>query len=227
MRYTLCIIWQRIIIVPLSFIGLLSPVSTEAQQFRIGFLAGLATSQVDGDTYAGYDKAGLMAGGFVTRRLSATGKWSASFEIMYIQKGSRKIPHPDKGDFTSYSLRLDYAEVPLLLKYRIAVPDSASGTKTRLEIEGGIAVGALVRSEEYDSFGAVAGGTPFQKTDYSTVLGVNYPFSEHFSASVRTEYSIVPVRKGGTSSYYQNWTQRFLRPGYYNNLILLSLRYQF
>ena len=88
-----------------------------SQQFKAGALAGIATTQVDGDTYAGYNKAGLLAGGFVTHKFSPESKWSASFEIRYIQKGSRKVPHPDKGDFADYKLKLNYAEVPLLLKY--------------------------------------------------------------------------------------------------------------
>ena len=181
---------------------------------------------MDGDTYAGYDKAGILAGGFVTKNFSAESKWSAAFEITYIQKGSRKIPHPDKGDNVSYTLRLNYAEVPLLVKYAFAVPDSSGGKRTKFQLEGGIAVGALVRSEEYDAYGLTPSGTPFQKADYSAILGLSYFLSEHVGFDVRTEYSIVPVRKGGTSAYYQNWTNKFLKAGYYNNAILFSLRYQ-
>ena len=197
-----------------------------AQQFKVGLLAGISTSQVDGDTYAGYDKAGVLAGGFVTKKFSPESKWSAALEITYVQKGSRKIPHPDKGDNTSYLLKLNYAEVPVLVKYSFTIPDSSGSQRTKFQLEGGIAVGVLVRSEEYDSFGALVSGTPFEKSDYSTVLGLSYFFTEHLGADVRTEYSIVPVRKGATGSYQQNWTYKFLKAGYYNNLILLSLKYQ-
>jgi len=198
-----------------------------AQQFKVGFIGGISTSQVDGDTYSGYNKAGFQAGGFVIKNISSNNKWSAAFEITYIQKGSRKIPHPDKGDNTSYLLKLNYAEVPLLVKYSFVIPDSAGEQKIRFSFEGGLAIGSLVYSREYDSFGAVSGGTPFQKADYSYILGLNYPLSQHFAFDVRTEYSIIPVRKGGTSSYYQNWAYKFLKPGYYNNLLLFSFRYQF
>ena len=198
-----------------------------AQQFKVGLLAGLATSQVDGDGYAGYNKAGLFAGGFVSKRFSAQSKWSASFEITYIRKGSRKISHPERGDFTDYKLRLDYAEVPLLLNYDFSISDSTGEKKTSLVLFGGIAVGALVHSEEWDAFGQLLGGTPFQRTDFSTVLGFSYSLSEHVGFDVRTEYSIEPVRKGGASAYYQNWTYRFFKPGYYNNLIVLSAHYRF
>ncbi|MEK6616790.1 MAG: porin family protein [Bacteroidota bacterium] len=198
----------------------LTPVA-HSQQFKVGLLGGISTSQVDGDTYAGYDKAGFFAGGFVTKKFFSESKWSASFEITYIQKGSRKIPHPDKGDYSEYKLNLNYAEVPILIKYAFSVPDSASKQKIKFQLEGGVAVGALVQSKE----GPVLGGVPFQKFDYSTILGLNYFLSEHTGFNVRYEYSIFPVRKGSIAQYYQNWTYKFLKPGYYNNLLIFSLHY--
>lgn len=206
---------------------LLFVTSLFSQQFKVGMLGGISTSQVDGDTYAGYDKAGFLAGGFVTKKFSPESKWSASFEITYIQKGSRKISHPEKGDYTSYSLKMNYAEVPILLKYAFAVSDSSGGQKIKFQLEGGVAVGALVHSEEYDSNGLTPAGTPFQKSDYSTLLGLSYFLSEHIGFNVRYEYSMLPVRKGAIAQYYQNWTYKFLKPGYYNNLILFSFRYRF
>ena len=198
-----------------------------AQQFKVGLLGGIATSQVDGDTYAGYDKLGFLAGGFVEKRFSMESKWSASFEITYVQKGSRKIPHPDKGDNSSYKLNLNYAEVPLLLKYNFGFADSSGQQKTKFTLEGGASVGSLVSSKEEDLFGPVSGGTPFQKTDISILFGLRYFLTKHLGFNIRSEYSLAPVRKGGTSSYYQNWTYRFFKPGYYNNLLLFSLHYHF
>ncbi|MBI3501065.1 MAG: PorT family protein [Bacteroidetes bacterium] len=205
----------------------LFPVLIFAQQFKVGLLGGISTSQVDGDTYAGYNKAGIYAGGFVSKNISSESKWSAVFEITYIQKGSRKLPHPDKGDFTLYKLNLNYAEVPVLLKYSFTTHDSLGEEKIKFQFEGGIAVATLVQSREEDNVGLVIGGIPFEKKDISYLLGLNYPLGENFSADVRFEYSMLPVRKSATGQYYQNWTYRFLKPGYYNNLILFSLRYQF
>jgi hypothetical protein len=198
-----------------------------SQQFSVGLTGGIVTSQVDGDTWAGYNKAGFLAGGFVNKRFGEESKWSASFEIMYIMKGSRKVPHPDKGDFASYKLNLNYAEVPILLRYDFGIPDSSVSGRMKFSLEGGVAVGALVHSYEEDSFGQLTGGTPFQKSDYSAILGLSYHLSKHIGFNARTEYSIIPVRKGGLSTYYQNWTYRFLNPGYYNNLLTFSFRYQF
>ena len=210
----------------LAFALLLFCSFVPAQQFNAGLLAGISTSQVDGDTYAGYHKLGLYAGGFVTKKISASGKWSASFEITYIQKGSRKTPNPDKGDPTLYILDLNYAEVPLLLKYAFTVPDSLGDNKMKFQIESGAAIGALVKSKEENAFGPVVGVVPFEKASYSYILGLNYFASGKAAFNIRYEYSIVPVRKGATGQYYQNWTYKILRPGYYNNQVLLSFRYQ-
>ena len=188
------------------------------QSFKAGLLAGLATTQVDGDGFAGYSKAGIFAGGFASKRLSPASKWTAMFEITYIQKGSKRNP--------IYKVKLDYAEVPILLKYDFAVSDSASGSRTNFGVLGGIAIGALVKSEESDAYGVLTGGTPFQKIDICYVLGLSYALSEHVGFEARTEYSIIPVRKGGSSTYYPNWTSNIFKPGYYNNLLVFAFRYR-
>ncbi len=198
-----------------------------AQQFKAGFLGGIVTSQVDGDTYAGYDKAGFFAGGFVTKKFSPESKWNISFEITYIQKGSRKIPHPDKGDYSEYKLNLNYAEVPLLLKYNFSAADSSNQHRMKFALEGGFAIAALVYAKEEIAGGQLPGGTPFQKSDYSIVFGLSYFLTKHIGFNARTEYSMVPVRKGSTGQYYQNWTYKIFKPGYYNNLLVFSFRYQF
>lgn len=200
-----------------------------AQQFQAGILAGVSTSQVDGDTYAGYNKLGFVAGGFVSTKISSGSKWRASFELSYIQKGSRKIPHPDKGDYTFYKLKFNYVEIPILLKYSFTTIDSMSGWRQErnFSLEGGLAFAVLVDSEEEDIGGPVFNASPFQKYDYSAILGLNYFITKHVGFNIRTEYSIFPVRKGGTSSYYYNWTHNFLKPGFYNNLIAFSVRYRF
>ena len=202
-------------------------VSLSAQRFKAGILVGVVTSQVDGDTYAGYSKAGVVAGAFVSKKLSPESKWSALFEITYIQKGSRKIPHPDKGDYADYKLKLNYAEVPILLKYDFAFSDSLGERTRNFAVLGGVAIGALVKSAEFDAFGQLPAGTPFQKSDISYVLGLSYSLSEHIDFEARTMYSLVPVRKGGASVYYPNWTSNIFKPGYYNNVLVFAFKYKF
>jgi hypothetical protein len=198
-----------------------------AQQFKAGLLAGIVTSQVDGDGFSGYNKAGLLSGAFVSSKLHHESKWSASFEITFIEKGSRKTPHPDKGDYADYRVRLNYVEVPLLMQYDFAVSDSTESQRSKFAVFGGIAIGKLIHSAEWDAFGQVRGGTPFQFEEISYILGLSHSITKHIDFDVHTQYSIIPVRKGNTFTYYQNWTYKFLKPGYYNNLIVFSAHYRF
>ena len=59
-----------------------------AQPFFGGVSAGLNVSQVDGDGFSGYNKAGLYAGFFVNTMIRE--KMGAQFEIRYSEKGSSK-----------------------------------------------------------------------------------------------------------------------------------------
>jgi hypothetical protein len=82
------------------------------QRFNAGIKAGVSTTQVSGDTYSGYNKAGLVGGAFVRGIMNE--KWTGQFEIMYIQKGSRHNGNPDKGDYiikVNLRMNLDQALV--------------------------------------------------------------------------------------------------------------------
>lgn len=208
-------------------IGLVLSSDAWSQKFRAGLIGGLVTSQVDGDSYGGYNKAGFMGGFFVGHTLSASGKLSGSFELLYIQKGSRKAPRPDKGDYSSFSLKLNYAEVPLLLRYAFTSKDSAGNSNSKFDLEGGLSAGFLVDHEEEDTFGPVINGSPFEKIDLMALVGLHYKITTHLSFQIRTGYSLLPVRKGSQSSYYYNWTHNILKPGYYNNLVMFAGRYTF
>ena len=85
------------------------------QRFKAGIKLGLSSSQVDGDTYAGYNKAGIDGGIFVNGKLSE--KWTGQLEMMYIQKGSKHTGNQDKGDYSYYLLQFNYLEVPVLFQF--------------------------------------------------------------------------------------------------------------
>ncbi len=84
------------------------------QQFHGGVITGLAGSQVAGDTYSGYKKAGIFVGGYVS--LNVAEKSAIHMELTYFQKGSRENP-TEKNGYQSYLLRLNYIEMPVLYQY--------------------------------------------------------------------------------------------------------------
>src|SRR5512145_2210779 len=87
-----------------------------SQPFHGGLIAGFTASQVDGDSYSGYNKPGIQAGVFVTAELLP---WlDARMEIKYTSRGTRE---PAADDNTgSYMLGLHYIDIPVMasVKYR-------------------------------------------------------------------------------------------------------------
>ena len=86
------------------------------QEFEGGVILGLSTSQVSGDDLAGFNKAGLVFGGFTNRILS--NRNSLQLEIVYIQKGSRNpdMINEESENYNKPYINLSYIEVPMLLK---------------------------------------------------------------------------------------------------------------
>ncbi|MDZ7742314.1 MAG: outer membrane beta-barrel protein [Bacteroidota bacterium] len=101
-----------------------------AQEFEGGVHLGLVASQVQGDNYGGYNKAGLYLGGYVSYQFSKHG--IVQMELDYIQKGSRKIPGENEID--TYKLNIHYVELPVLYQYII---------NEKFSVEAGLALGVL------------------------------------------------------------------------------------
>jgi len=182
----------------------------DAQNFHAGITGGLSATQVAGDGLSGFNKAGVIIGGFVNRKLSES--TALQMEIIFIQKGSRMPVQPDN-DNIFYVMRLSYFEVPLLFKWQ-ATP--------KFNFEAGPSFGALVFSEEENELGVINGLPPFKKTEISGNIGLSYPLGEHLNVNSRFSTSILPIRPfpGGFSFAY------FDR-GQYNTVLMFTLQYQF
>lgn len=181
-----------------------------AQNFHAGVIAGISATQVAGDALSGFNKAGVIAGGFVNRSLSEG--TSLQMEIFFIQKGSRMPVQPDN-DNKFYVMRLSYFDVPLLFQWQ-AIP--------KFNIEFGPSIGALVFSEEENERGVFTADPPFKKIDLSGNIGFSYPLTEKLFFNSRFSNSIIPIR-------YVAFGYQFLGfdPGQYNTVLAFTLHYQF
>ena len=177
------------------------------QNFHGGPIIGFTATQVDGDTYSGYNKAGVIVGGFVNKKLSDV--WSAQLEIKYIQKGSKK--EPNNSDPTYYKLKLDYFEVPFIVQYLY---------KKKLTFETGLAAAYLANAkEDNDGYGLIEANPPFNKVEISALAGANYNITKRLIFNIRASYSMHQIR---------NHTMRnnlWLRYGQFNNVISFSVYY--
>lgn len=203
----------------LLFLLLIPLLNIKAQDFKAGPLGGLSVSQVDGDSFAGYQKLGVNVGAFVSRPLSKS--WDIQLNIEYMQKGSRKTPNVEKNEFDDYKIDLGYIQFPLVARYRYK----------DFSFEGGLSIGALLHSDEYkdgQDLSELEGVPPFQTMEYATVLGFNYHFNDRIWINTRLLYSINRIRipYDGQIPIYDprpHWLSR--KPGQYNNNLVFSLYY--
>lgn len=181
--------------------------------FKSGVNLGLATSQIHGDTYSGFDKAGLTGGATLSAILD--NRSQLRFEINYIQKGARRNPDAEKGDYRYYLARLNYIEIPLLYRFKY---------KT-FYLEAGLQYGYLFSSFEENEVQTITKG--FRKSDFNLAAGLGFIFGKNWELICRSTNTVVPIRKFDTPLYYRNWFLNQFNSGYYNNVITFSLHYYF
>jgi hypothetical protein len=184
------------------------PLFSFSQQFEGGAVAGLSASQVDGDTYWGFNKLGLLGGGWVRRMFTYT--VGGQLEVRYIMKGAYESENVK--DAIYYKLVLHYADVPVLVNYHY---------RERVLFELGLSPEFLVYNREEDQYGQTPeDAPPFHLFNLSAIGGIGYVFLERFTANIRYNYSVIPIREHASGQTY------LLNRGQYNNVLTFSIYYQ-
>jgi hypothetical protein len=181
-----------------------------SQRFKAGILAGFTTSQVSGDQLSGFNKSGFEFGGLVSTSLSE--KFDLSFQIVFIQKGSKKPIHPDIGDYEYYRMSLNYIEVPVLFHYNFS---------KKIQFEFGPAFGALISSKEEDEFGEIPAPKEFKSYDFSLMIGMSYRLFNNFYLNLEGSNSVLPIREAGVEGGQKVNIDQF------NSVLMFSFKYIF
>lgn len=185
----------------------------DPRTFYGGVLAGTNLAQVDGDSYAGYHKAGLNIGGIVYTHLAD--KLAASLEILFSQKGSRghKLQESGAGNLlTKYRIDLNYAEIPIQINYF---------DRRKSHFGGGFSYSHLINSKETIETNPpdpnlVDKNYPFRKSDLNLILGGNLHLVKGLFLNLRFQYSLISIRKdippgyGRAEQYNNMWTIRLM-----------------
>lgn len=148
---------------------------------------GVSTSQIFGDGYGGYNKAGLFLGTGVQTKLNTNLK--LQLEIDYCNRGSRDPAKPDKGKYTSYKFSTHYIDVPVILKFWI----------WKFEFETGLNNGFFIFHREADQNGLIDPTTykvQFTKYELALNAGVNVPINDKWYFNTRFQNSILPITTG-------------------------------
>ena len=195
---------------------ILSSLTSSAQVFKSGLIAGISGAQIEGDGYGGYNKLGFIAGGFVNTDLSE--RVSIQFEIYFINKGAFKGARPDKGDVDKFSLNLNYIEIPIALKYK----------HNKFMFEGGLYISKFLNYQLQDEFGArTINEYPIRSIDFGGLFGVNYYLNDHFSLNLRSKNSIIPIRDFQNLDQNVGILNQLFNRGWYNVDLNFTVRYQF
>lgn len=195
---------------------LLFSLSFYGQVFKVGLLAGLSGSQVEGDGYGGYNKLGFIVGGFTN--IEHSEKFSTQLDMYIINKGSQKNPNTSQGDVDAFKLNINYVEMPFALRYHYK----------KFIVEAGLYYSVFLNYSMSDEFGEVTDEPfPFKKYDFGGFLGLNYKINEHIIFNLRSKNSFVPVRDFQNLDQQIGILNKLLNRGWYNLDLNFTLRYQF
>ncbi|KAA5532430.1 PorT family protein [Taibaiella lutea] len=170
-----------------------NPVFNGEKKFTAGIAVGANLSQVDGDGLSGFSKIGFNAGPVVNVRFNE--KVALGFELLYSQKGSKSIGagySPSSGSyFGRYSIKVNYAEVPLILYYYL---------QPKYQFGIGASYNVLINSkEQYDD--GLNPVVPFDETLYSfnksnidALISGSMVLWQGLVLQARYQYSLTPIR---------------------------------
>jgi len=199
------------------FLSFLLTPGMKGQEFNGGVMAGVVGSQVAGDTYSGFHKPGVFAGGFVNYQFNRHS--ILQMELEFFQKGSRKNPNYDKNDFDQYLFRVNYVELPVLYQWKL---------NDRLKFEAGPSLGFFINYYE-EKYEEEISDDPGNNKPAAVTLQINAGFyvflTQNLVFNFRTNNSLLNIRS-------DNATGDVLRifPGNYgqfHDCLVMSLYYQF
>jgi len=178
------------------------------QQLKYGLFGGITASQVQGDSYSGFNKLGMTTGLFVNNHIDRNIYWQA--EIKYVSRGVYK--GPTDTDPTIYKSAYHYVEIPLSVHYL---------ADERFLVELGTSPEVLVGVVYWDENGKLNpdGYPENRRFGLSVFAGVGYWFNKRMMVGLRYTNSAIPFRDP------QEWNNPQYR-GYFHNVMCLSLAFR-
>ncbi len=180
-------------IILLSILVLMFP-EVRAQRIMGVLIAGMNTTNVQGDDVFGFKKFGLNAGAAAIIPFSE--KWSVTLETAYTQKGSyhkeggRGMNYQERHDYNQYKLILNYVEVPLLVHFE---------DRKWIRVGAGVSYARLVEVKEWEDHIRIATTTlangPYSLNDYSGLLDLVLPIYRQLKFNFRYTFSLAKIRE--------------------------------
>ena len=185
-----------------------------SQRIKGAVIAGFNATQVDGDEVVGYSKLGFNVGAAVI--IPFKKNWSVSIENIFTQKGAHRGDIFIDSLSGSYTLRLNYVEVPVLVHYT---------DKRIITVGTGFSWGRLVGAKEwehgYRTETSVEHG-PYDKNDFSWLADIRFRVWKRLKFNFRFSYSIAKIRTRIYDNKISTWERK-----QYNNTLSFRLLYIF
>ena len=187
-----------------------------AQTFNAGLIAGPVFCQVDGDNYAGYHQLGFTAGTYVN--LPLDDYFSAQMELKYSLLGAHSSDKEvNEYYYNPYSLRLHYAEIPLMLRYSLGVFRVSGRPLDFITLEAGASLDFRLKATEDVDADFQVTTSRWNFFSATANAGLHFAFNEHLGLGARFMYSVVPCRFTGNPGWFYNQ--------YYNKVVQFTLTY--
>ena len=203
---------KRLFIVFIAVFALLG--KAQAQSFNAGVIAGATFCQVDGEEYAGFHQLGFTVGPYAN--LPFGDYLSGQMELKYSLLGAHSSDKEVREyGYNSYSLRMHYVEIPLMLRFNLGVFHV-----NFITLEAGASIDVLMKATE----NVMNGGPEVTTRRWSRIsatanAGIHFDIAKNFGIGARFMYSVAPCR------YVGNPTPGWFRYHYYNKVIQLTLTY--
>jgi len=182
--------------------------ASHGQSLRYGVFGGVTASQVDGDSYSGFNKLGVNAGGFISQYIVFDIYWQV--ELKYVTRGVYK--GPEDYNPTIYKSTYHYLEIPFSTHYLF---------NEKFAVELGISPEVLMGVAFFDENGKLDPSTYPENRRFglSVFVGLSYWFSSSVGLNMRYTNSAIPFREP------QEWNNPQYK-GYFHNVISLSVAYR-
>ncbi len=188
--------------------------SQTPSSFRGGVHIGFTSSQIHGDGFSGFNKAGIIAGFLLEKKIHE--KWLIQSELNYVMKGSFDPPNHIIGKNTYTKINLQYVEIPILFNYlyknwRLGFGVSAGVlTKNHLDEFPISSIEQIILNE-------------LKPYEIASVIGIGYQFNNQWIVNFKNSLSLLPVANEAI------FNAQFLGlfGGTYNQYLSLQIQYLF
>ncbi len=196
-----------------------------AQNFYGGIILGGTASQVGGDARGGYNKVGIVGGGFAGLKL--TEDFDIQMELKYIQKGSYSTDVENRPAFDPFLIKLDYIDLPVVLSYNLNKINVNDINLSWLKFELGLSFDFLINYRQEILGAVVPASNPWNKVVLNTVVGFRVNVKENIEIGLRAIDSMTSICNSFKEPYNNGnvvYVRRlFGRYGMFNDVLQLAL----